>query len=58
MRVRQKNQLWVDLDATCYAFLNHSVPGNCEFEEFDLYALKNIKKDEELTFDYQESEFD
>ena len=39
-------------------FLNHSVPGNCEFEQFDLYARRNIKKDEELTFDYHESEFD
>lgn len=39
-------------------YLNHSVRGNTEFEGFDLYAIKNIKAGDELTFDYQESEFD
>lgn len=39
-------------------FLNHSVPGNTEFDGFDLYARISIKQGEELTFDYQESEFD
>jgi SET domain-containing protein len=39
-------------------YLNHAVPGNTEFEGFDLYARVTIKPGEELTFDYQESEFD
>lgn len=39
-------------------FLNHSAPGNTEFEGFDLYARISIKPGDELTFDYRESEFD
>lgn len=39
-------------------YLNHSVPGNTEFEGFDLYARVDICCGDELTFDYQESEFD
>lgn len=39
-------------------YLNHSVPGNTEFEGFDLYARTHIAEGDELTFDYRESEFD
>lgn len=39
-------------------YLNHARPGNCEFDGFDLYASKSIAKDDELTFDYLESDFD
>lgn len=39
-------------------YLNHSKPGNTEFDGFDLYARVNIKAGDELTFDYRESEFD
>ena len=39
-------------------YLNHAVPGNTEFEGFDLYARVTIKPGQELTFDYRESEFD
>lgn len=39
-------------------YLNHAHPGNTAFDGFDLYALKDIDPDEELTFDYLESEFD
>jgi SET domain-containing protein len=39
-------------------YLNHAAPGNTEFEGFDLYARVTIQPGEELTFDYQESEFD
>ena len=39
-------------------YLNHARPGNCEFAGFDLYARKSIAKDDELTFDYLESDFD
>ena len=34
-------------------YLNHAKPGNAEFEDFDLYARKNIKIGDELTFDYE-----
>lgn len=39
-------------------YLNHSVPGNTEFDGFDLYARVDIAADDELTFDYRESDFD
>lgn len=35
-------------------YLNHSVPGNAEFDGFDLYARVRIKPDDEITFDYKE----
>lgn len=37
-------------------YLNHSVPGNAEFDGFDLYALADIRPHEEITFDYQDFE--
>jgi SET domain-containing protein len=36
-------------------YLNHARPGNAEFDGFDLYALRNIAADEEITFDYEPS---
>ncbi len=33
-------------------YLNHAKPGNAEFDGFDLYATKVIRKDREITFDY------
>lgn len=33
-------------------FVNHSKPGNSELFEFDLYATKSIKPDEEILMDY------
>ena len=39
-------------------YLNHSAPGNTEFDGFDLYARMSINAGDELTFDYRESEFD
>ncbi len=39
-------------------YLNHSVPGNTEFDGFDLYARVSIRPGDELTFDYRESVFD
>jgi SET domain-containing protein len=33
-------------------YLNHARPGNAEFDGFDLYARRNIRADEEITFDY------
>jgi SET domain-containing protein len=35
-------------------FLNHSQTCNSEFEGQDLYAVRRIKKGEEITFDYGE----
>jgi SET domain-containing protein len=37
-------------------YLNHSVPGNAEFDGFDLYALTDINPHDEITFDYKEFE--
>ena len=36
-------------------YLNHSVKPLAEFEGFDLYALRNIEKDMEITIDYGEN---
>lgn len=35
-------------------YLNHSRPGNTEFDSADLYARIDIREGEELTFDYGE----
>ena len=35
-------------------FCNHSSDPNAEFDGFELYALKTIRKDEEITFHYGE----
>ncbi len=37
-------------------YLNHAVPGNAEFDGFDLYARKRINPGDEITFDYKEFE--
>lgn len=37
-------------------YLNHSQSGNSEFDGFDLFALTDIAVDDEITFDYRESE--
>lgn len=34
-------------------YLNHAVPGNAEFDGFDLYARVKIKPGEEITFNYE-----
>lgn len=38
-------------------YLNHSADCNAEFDAFDLYALRDIAADEEITF-YYGDEFD
>lgn len=35
-------------------YLNHSTRPNCEFDGAELYALKQIRRGAELTFDYGE----
>lgn len=37
-------------------YLNHKANGNAEFYGFDLYARKAIKKDAEITFNYEGDE--
>ncbi|MCP3871247.1 MAG: SET domain-containing protein [Gammaproteobacteria bacterium] len=34
-------------------YLNHAKPGKGEFDGLDLYARINIKKDDEITFNYE-----
>jgi SET domain-containing protein len=34
-------------------YLNHAEAGNAEFDGFDLYALRDILQDEEITFNYE-----
>ena len=33
-------------------YLNHADDGNAEFDGFDLYALRTIEPNEEITFNY------
>lgn len=33
-------------------YLNHAKDCNAEFDGFDLFAIRRIEKDEEITFDY------
>jgi SET domain-containing protein len=33
-------------------YLNHAKDCNARFDGFDLYAVRRIEKDEEITFDY------
>ena len=50
---------WVGIDGDNeMRFLNHSSQPNAEFYETDLYALRAISEDEEVTFDYQWDEDD
>ena len=37
-------------------YLNHDETGNAEFDGFDLYAATKIKRDEEITFNYEGGE--
>ena len=34
-------------------YLNHAIPGNAEFDGFDLYARVTIRTDDEITFNYE-----
>ena len=46
---------WLGYDGTNdLRFLNHSNNPNCELDGQDLYALRDIDPNEELTFDYGE----
>lgn len=41
---------------TLLRYLNHAERPNAEFDGFDLYAMKNIRPGEEITFNYSPSE--
>ena len=46
---------WVGRDGqNILRYLNHSTNPTCEFEGFDLYAVREIEPGEELTIDYGE----
>ena len=46
---------WVGYDGTSVLrFVNHSTNPNAELDGQDLYALRPIDKDEEITIDYGE----
>ena len=46
---------WIGRDGkNILRYLNHSAQPCCEFEGFELYAIRNIEPGEELTIDYGE----
>ncbi len=53
--VQNDNGRWVGIDGkNDLRYLNHSSKPNAEFEADELYAIRTIRKDEEITFDYGE----
>ena len=53
--VEEEEGKWIGKDGkNMLRYLNHSNKPCAEFDGFDLYALRDIKKDEEVTFDYGE----
>jgi len=55
----EKDEKWIGVDGDNeMRFLNHSGQPNAEFYDTDLYALRDIAADEEITFDYQWDEED
>lgn len=51
--------IWVDPCGTLFDFINHSCVPNAGIKgKITFIALKNIKKDKEITFDYSISESD
>ncbi|MBE9549532.1 MAG: SET domain-containing protein-lysine N-methyltransferase [Proteobacteria bacterium] len=55
----ENNEKWIGVDGDNeMRFLNHSTQPNAEFDDTDLYALRDITAGEEITFDYQWEEED
>ena len=53
--VEEEEGKWIGRDGkNILRYLNHSNKPCAEFDGFDLYAMRDIKKDEEVTFDYGE----
>lgn len=53
--VEEEEGEWVGRDGNnALRYLNHSTKPCAEFDGYELYAIKKIKKDQEVTFDYGE----
>lgn len=53
--VEKYDDVWVGRDGkNLLRYLNHSVKPQAEFIDFELYALRDIPVDEEITIDYGE----
>lgn len=51
--VQDDNDRWIGRDGqNLLRYLNHSKSPDAEFEGFDLFALREISPDEEITIDY------
>ncbi len=50
---QNEDDAWIGRDGqNMLRFLNHSKTPHAEFEGFDLFALRKIRPDEEITIDY------
>ena len=50
----ETEEKWLGIDGDNeLRYLNHSDRPNAEFYDTELYALREIEQDEEITFDYQ-----
>ena len=53
--VEEEEGKWIGRDGkNILRYLNHSGNPCAEFDGFDLYVMRDIKKNEEVTFDYGE----
>ena len=53
--VEEAEGKWIGRDGkNILRYLNHSSKPCAEFDGFELYVMRDIKKDEEVTFDYGE----
>lgn len=54
--IEKYDDVWMGRDGkNLLRYLNHSKQPLAEFNDFELYALVDIKKDEEITIDYGEA---
>lgn len=58
MEVPEEAQVEQPLDRYRWRFLNHSCEPNAEFVGLDLVAIRQIKASEQITFDYNSTEYD
>ncbi len=51
--VQESNGEWIGRDGeNLLRYINHTTTPNAEFDGFDLYAIRDIEPDEEITIDY------
>ncbi len=56
--VQESDGEWIGRDGeNLLRYINHTATPNAEFDGFDLYAIRDIEPDEEITIDYGD-EFD